>query len=80
MVEIDDNAKEENTESFQAEVEQELAFLQSFPVSDLDDKARKEAEKEKRDLDEKVEKIKKRIQWATIGLRISQKGRKRETR
>ena len=47
MVEIDDYAEEENTESFEKEVELELAFLQSFPVSDLDDKARKEAEKER---------------------------------
>ena len=47
MVEIDDYAEEEKTESFQDEVEQELAFLQKFPVSDLDNKARKEAEIER---------------------------------
>ena len=44
MVEIDEFAEEEKTESFQDEVEQELAFLQQFPVTDLDNKARKEAE------------------------------------
>jgi len=47
MVEIDDYAEEEKTESFQDEVEQELVFLQKFPVSDLDNTARKEAEKER---------------------------------
>ena len=40
-------AEEEKTESFQDEVEQELAFMQGFPVSDLDNKARKEAEIER---------------------------------
>ena len=47
MVEVDDFddfAEEEKSESFQDEVEQELAFLQQFPVTDLDNKARKEAE------------------------------------
>ena len=47
MVEIDDYAEEEKTESFQEEVEQELAFLQQFLVSDFDNTARKEAEKER---------------------------------
>ena len=40
-----EKAEEENTESFRAEVEKEFVFLQSFPV--LDDRARKEAEKER---------------------------------
>ena len=40
-------AKEEKTKSFQDEVEQELAFMQGFPVSDFDNKARKEAEIER---------------------------------
>ena len=47
-----ENAEEENAESFQAEVEKELVFLQSFPV--LDDKARKEAEKEREILMKKL--------------------------
>ena len=35
MVEIDDYDEEENSASFQDEVEQELAFMQQFPVSDF---------------------------------------------
>jgi hypothetical protein len=47
-----EKAEEENTESFRAEVEKEFVFLQSFPV--LDDKARKEAEKEREILKKKL--------------------------
>ena len=75
MVEIDDYAKEENTESFQAEVEQELAFLQSFPVSDLDDKARKEAEKEREILIKKLRKSKREYNGPPL---ISESAKKAE--
>ena len=44
---VDDFAEEEKTDSFQDEVENELAFLQQFPVTDPDNKARKEAEIER---------------------------------
>ena len=47
MVENDDYDEEENSASFQDEVELELAFMQQFPVSDFDNTARKEAEKER---------------------------------
>ena len=47
MVENDDYDEEENSASFQDEVEQELAFMQQFPVSDFDNTARKEAEIER---------------------------------
>ena len=42
---VDEFAEEEKTDSFQEEVENELAFLQQFPVTDPGNKTRKEAEK-----------------------------------
>ena len=42
---VDEFAEEEKTDSFQEEVENELAFLQQFSVTDPGNKTRKEAEK-----------------------------------
>jgi hypothetical protein len=47
MVENDVYDEEENSASFQDEVELELAFMQQFSVADFDNTARKEAEKER---------------------------------
>ena len=55
---VDEFAEEEKTDSFQDEVENELAFLQQFPVTDLDNKARKEAEIEREIVIRKMRKSK----------------------
>ena len=52
MSKMAEKAKEENTESFRAEVEKEFVFLKSFPV--LDDWARKKAEIERKILKKKL--------------------------
>ena len=52
MSKMAEKAKEEDTETFRAEVEKEFVFLKSFPV--LDDWARKEAEKEREILKKKL--------------------------
>ena len=73
MVEIDDYAEEENTESFGKEVELELAFLKSFPVSDLDNRARKEAEKEREILMKRVRKSQRKYNGPPLILESAKK-------
>ena len=76
MVENDDYDEEENSASFQDEVEQELAFMQQFPVSDFDNTARKEAEIEREIVFKKNARINKILRWTTAGNRISKRVRK----
>ena len=61
-------AEEEKTKSFQDEVEQELAFMQGFPVTDFDNKARKEAEMEREIEIRKVRKSKRNYEGPPLVL------------
>ena len=74
-------AEEEKTKSFQDEVEQELAFMQGFPVTDFDNKARKEAEMEREIEIKRLRKSKRKYEGpplVTESAKTAEKARKNE--